>query len=82
MRALLYEFDGPGVPPSLIELADEMSEDPRCRVLIVGGDEVGSTLVSVWDEDVTDEVAAGLGDRDDGGRVRSLEVPSGMAIWR
>lgn len=82
MRALLYEFDGPGVPPSLIELADEMSEDPRCRVLIVGGDAVGSTLVSVWDEDVTDEVAAGLGNRDDGGRVRSLEVPSDMAIWR
>jgi hypothetical protein len=82
MKALLYEFEGPGVPSALIELADEMSEDPRCRVLIVGGDEVGSTLVSVWDEDVTDEVAAGLGGRDDSGRVRSLDVPSGMAIWR
>lgn len=82
MKALLYEFDGPGVPAALIELADEMSEDPRCRVLIVGGDDVGSTLVSVWDEGVTEEVAAGLGERTDGGRLRRLEVPPDMAIWR
>ncbi len=79
MQALLYETD-PGAAASVVQLADEMAEDPRCRVLVMGADEEGTVLLSMWDEELVDEVEAGLRERS--GRVRRLAVPEAAATWR
>lgn len=48
-------------PPADIEmLADEMSEDPRCEMVLAGFDAQGAILVSIWDPTSVDEVEEGL----------------------
>lgn len=68
-------------PGSAVLLADEITEDPRCRVLIMGSDAFGVVLLTLWDPEVVDEVEDGL--RHQGlGLVRRLSVPDDSVIWR
>ena len=80
MKAVMYTVDG--LSANVVELADEMAEDPRCRLLVVGGDTSGTVLMSGWDPEVADEVADGLEQRFGGAAVRRLNIPQGMAFWR
>jgi len=49
-----------GLPEELTILADEISEDARCSMVLIGVDEQGAILVTIWDPDTIDEVEAGL----------------------
>jgi hypothetical protein len=60
MQAVLIQSDMPSPPSWIREVADELVEDPHCRFLLFGGDETGSIIVSLWNDDVAAEVAAGL----------------------
>ena len=59
----------------LAVLADEMTEDPRCRLVLRGlsADGASTVLVTVWDGDVASEVATGLADN--GWPVQRFEMP-------
>ena len=50
------EYQGDDLPAALLELADEMAEDPRCRFVAAGADAAGVVLFSVWDGNVGAEV--------------------------
>jgi hypothetical protein len=49
-----------GLPEELTVLADEISEDARCSMVLIGVDEQGAMLITIWDPDTVDEVEAGL----------------------
>jgi hypothetical protein len=49
-----------GDPEELTVLADEVSEDPHCTMVLIGVDEEGAMLVTIWDPDIVDEVERGL----------------------
>jgi hypothetical protein len=44
----------------MVVLADEISEDPRCSMVLIGADEDGAILVTIWDPETVEEVEAGL----------------------
>ena len=73
MVALLAEFTK--VPGDLPRLADEMLEDPRCHLVLLGGDEQGAVLLTVWDEETVEEVAHSLAALTE--RVRRLSLVGG-----
>lgn len=85
MEAILLESDGESVPDWMVGLADELVEDPRCRLVLMGSDQNGVVLVTIWDAEMVGEVAAGLSERTaDGVRLRRLALvdpsnPAGMA---
>ncbi len=58
----------------LAVLADEMTEDPRCSLVLRGltSDGASAVLVTTWDADVAAEVAGGLADN--GWSVQRLEM--------
>jgi len=62
MQLIIIDGDGDQAA-ALAELADEMTEDPRCS-LVLPGLEIYSgrsaVLVSAWEDVVADEVHAGL----------------------
>lgn len=53
-------IESAGDDPRLLGLADEFAEDPRCRASMVGADDKGSLLVSIWDPEAVDETASGV----------------------
>jgi len=62
MQLIIIDADG-GRASQLAELADEMTEDPRCSLVLNGLEsESGraAVLVSAWANLVADEVHAGL----------------------
>ncbi len=85
MEALLLEFGGEGTSEWMIELADELVEDPHCRLVLMGSDQRGVVLVTIWEADMIGEVEAGLaGLVADGVRLRRLSVvdprnPAGLS---
>jgi hypothetical protein len=85
MEALLLEFGGEGTSEWMIELADELVEDPHCRLVLMGSDPRGVVLVTIWEADMIGEVEAGLaGLVADGVRLRRLSVvdprnPAGLS---
>ena len=75
MEAILLEFGGDSVPEWMAELADELVEDPRCRLVLMGSDQDGVVLVTIWDAEMIADVEAGLsGLGADGLRVRRLTL--------
>lgn len=78
LEAILCEV--PGAPDWLVELADEMVEDPRCRGVVIGADGAGAVLFSLWDADAAPEVSEGLSG-DVRASVRRLAVLDGQAVW-
>ncbi len=72
------EVPGLGVPSEMVALADEMEEDPRCHLSVLGGDRVGAVLFSVWDAEVATEVEDGVRDQLEGAMVRRLSLPGGV----
>ena len=72
MRALVADFIAGTGPGDLAALADEMLEDPRCHMVLLGGDESGPMLVTVWDEEAVAEVAESLAALE--ARVRVLVI--------
>lgn len=62
MQLIIIDADGDEAVV-LSELADEMTEDPRCSFVFRGLESEGSrtsVLVSGWEDLVADEVHAGL----------------------
>ena len=62
MQLLIVEVPGERAS-ELAVLADEMTEDLRCRLIIRGleqEDGSAAVLVSTWEDDVAGEVHAGL----------------------
>ena len=49
-----------GLAEDLVVLADEISEDARCSTVLIGVDEHGAMLITIWDPDTVDEVEEGL----------------------
>ncbi len=47
-------------PHGLVVLADEVAEDPRCTGVLIGLDDEGAILVTIWDSGTADEVEHGL----------------------
>ena len=75
MEAILLEFGGDSVPEWMVELADELVEDPHCRLVLMGSDQSGVVLVTIWDAEMIGEVEAGLsGLSADGVRLRRLTL--------
>ena len=81
MEAIVLEHRGAEIPAGFFELADEMNEDPRCRLVVAGADGVGILLFSIWDGGVGAEVAAGVMDLGVAESVRLLTVPEAFAAW-
>lgn len=85
MEALLLESGGEGASEWLVELADELVEDPHCRLVLMGSDQRGLVLVTIWEAEMIGEVEAGLaGLVADGVRLRRLSVvdprnPAGLS---
>jgi hypothetical protein len=80
MEMVLYSDPGRGMPQDMVLLADEMREDPHCRLVAIGADDTGSVMVTLWDPGpVAEEVAASFGEL--GGTVRRLTVPDGLVAW-
>ncbi|MFZ0493856.1 MAG: hypothetical protein WAM81_11770 [Acidimicrobiia bacterium] len=61
-----------GPADELAVLADEISEDARCSMVLVGVDEQGAIIITIWDPDTVDEVEAGLKAVQD--RVRRVKL--------
>lgn len=75
MEALLLEFGGDGAPEWMADLAEELVEDPHCRLVLLGSDPQGVVLVTIWETEMVGEVEAGLADLAvDGVRLRRLTV--------
>jgi hypothetical protein len=75
MEALLLEFGGDSAPRWMVDLAEELVEDPRCRTVLMGSDQRGVVLVTIWDAETIGEVEAGLaGFADEGVRIRRLSL--------
>ncbi|MFQ5555002.1 MAG: hypothetical protein ACE5GC_06500 [Acidimicrobiia bacterium] len=66
----------PGIPTPLVALVDEMQEDPHCLASLLGRDDTGALLVTVWDGDIAVEVAAALAEDYPGMTVRLLALGS------
>ncbi len=47
-------------PDSLLVLADEVAEDARCTGALVGVDDEGAILVTIWDSGAVGEVEEGF----------------------
>jgi hypothetical protein len=45
---------------ALVELADEMMEDPHCRVVLPAAADEGAIVVSLWADDVAPDIEIGL----------------------
>lgn len=62
MQLLMIEVAGERAA-ELAVLADEMTEDPRCQLVLRGLDEMegaSAILITSWDDEVAAEVHAGL----------------------
>jgi hypothetical protein len=80
VEMILYSDPGKGVPQDMALLADEMREDPQCRMVAIGADDAGAVMVTLWaDARVAEEVAESFGRF--GGSVRRLTVPDGLVAW-
>ena len=78
MEIVLIEVSGRGVPAAMVALADEMQEDPRCHLSVLGGDTGGTVLFTVWDSQVATEVEDGVRDQLESALVRRLSLPGGV----
>jgi hypothetical protein len=80
VEMILYSDPGEGMPQDMVLLADEMREDPQCRLVAIGADDAGAVMVTLWaDSRIAEEVAESFGRF--GGKVRRLTVPEGLAAW-
>jgi hypothetical protein len=77
MQAVVCE----GRSDGLVALADEFMEDPRCLLVVAGADDSGVVVVTLWEDELGDEVAAGLSDHPAVDVARVLAVPDGAAHW-
>ncbi len=75
MEAVVLQVPAEAAPGWLPELADEMLEDARCHLVVLGADDGGAMLVTIWDSEVADEVATSLrAQAGDGAIVRKLAL--------
>jgi hypothetical protein len=72
VEILLITAVGAAETARLVELADEMMEDPQCDLVMPGVDTAGGVVLSVWPASVIDEVEQGL--RTDGWQLRRLRM--------
>lgn len=72
------EFPRDQEPDWLGEMADEFTEDPYCHLVMIGADDNGVVLTTMWAEEVAQEVEAALAAMEPRGIVRRmpLSVPS------
>jgi len=60
MESLIVEFDRSAVPAWIEEMVDEFTEDPHCRMVVVGADEAGVVMISMWPSRVVGDVEAAM----------------------
>ncbi len=75
MEALILEQAGEKPAPWLTELSDEFLEDPECRLVLMGSDDEGALLITIWEPETVSAVETGLrGILESGARLRRLSV--------
>lgn len=78
MESVTVEFPRHHEPAWLQELVDEFTEDPYCHLVMVGADDDGVVLTTMWAAGVAGDVATALAAMDSAVSVRCmvLSVPS------
>lgn len=78
MESVTVEFPRHHEPAWLQEMVDEFTEDPYCHLVMVGADDDGVVLTTMWAAEVAGDVATALAAMDSGVSVRRmvLSVPS------
>jgi len=71
--AVIVQLANDEDPGTLLILADEVAEDARCTQSLVGMDEEGAILVTIWDPGTVAEVERGLR-AVYGNRVRRMQL--------
>jgi len=78
MESITVEFPRHHEPDWLQEMVDEFTEDPYCHLVMVGADDDGVVLTTMWTEAVAADVASALKAMDPSVTVRrmALSVPT------
>lgn len=78
MESITVEFPRDQEPDWLGEMADEFTEDPYCHLVMIGADDDGVVLTTMWSAEVAAEVAVALEGMEPRGVVRRmpLSVPT------
>ncbi len=78
MESVTVEFPRHHEPAWLQEMVDEFTEDPYCHLVMVGADDDGVVLTTMWAAEVAGDVATALADMDPAVSVRRmvLSVPT------
>ena len=81
MESVTVEFPRHHEPAWLQEMVDEFTEDPYCHLVMVGADDDGVVLTTMWAAEVAGDVATALAGMDSAVSVRRmvLSVPSAEA---
>lgn len=79
MESLIVEFDRAAVPGWLEEMVDEFTEDPHCHMVVVGADDGGVLMISMWPDRVVGDVEEALRGMAPDAMVRRIRmsVPEG-----
>ncbi len=72
MESVVVEFPRDHEPAWLQEMVDEFTEDPYCHLVMVGADEAGVVLTTMWSAEVAADVAVALTALDPAVTVRRL----------
>lgn len=78
MESVTVEFPRHYEPAWLQEMVDEFTEDPYCHLVMVGADDGGVVLTTMWAAEVAGDVATALAAMDPVVSVRRmvLSVPT------
>lgn len=78
MESVTVEFPRHHEPAWLQEMVDEFTEDPYCHLVMVGADDDGVVLTTMWAAEVAGDVATALAAMDPVVSVRRmvLSVPT------
>ena len=78
MESVTVEFPRHHEPAWLQEMVDEFTEDPYCHLVMVGADDDGVVLTTMWAAEVAGDVATTLAAMDPVVSVRRmvLSVPT------
>lgn len=75
MEALILEQPSAESTGWLAELADDFLEDPECRLVLMGWDDEGAVLITIWEPEMVSDIEAGLrGILEGGARLRRVPV--------
>jgi hypothetical protein len=78
MESVTVEFPRHHEPAWLQDIVDEFTEDPYCHLVMVGADDDGVVLTTMWAAEVARDVATALAAMDSAVAVRRmvLSIPT------